>query len=989
MHCRQVRPSFTSFLLGACASLLLLLLAPPQAEAEPKAEPLRDIAIHANGRPMPLETFAELTLLQYSGRTSYEGRSALEWLAQALFEPSSVFDDAIFLIDNPEAATAARIEPAERGRYSFNALRSGFPRLRSIARQLMDVPEEQRGPADSEIVRLYRNLQHFSRLTATFAFLEPHPDFTISDPNLADSLRLSVGEHSFYEVAQRLGEASQVALPGRPPSQDGSEPSAGASFGLWARMADWAERREPYPFAVVPLFRNGEERWLPPDAALVDPAATERIAAEVSALVRIRSAYRADLPAEVRSAAEEFERSVETRAAETNRRLQTDLEVLYNRLQPFFFAQLLYGSGLVLLVLSLRLRGRWHIRGAQLALGLALFAHTAGLVARVVMTGHPPVTSLYSSFLFVGWAVAAVGLVVGLRGRVRVGALVGLAAGFLLTFLSWGVSAERDTLGVLQAVLNTNFWLSTHVVTITLGYAGCLAAGIVGHVYLVQELLRPYDERRLRESYTLVYWILAIGLVLSFIGTMLGGIWADQSWGRFWGWDPKENGALLIVLWCAILFHARAASIVGQRGMAVGSIIGVLVVMFSWLGVNLMGVGLHSYGFTSGISGILVAIGSAELLFVAAVLVALCLRERRTREQLVRCRVAEKHFHGEEAVTLKLRPTQPIDYEPGMHTSLFVEVDGITYRRPYSFSSAPNASGDFSITAKRVDGGAVSNYLIERAREGERVWVTEPAGELRLRRSGGLSVFVAGGSGIAPFIGMLEQLLSEDPSARAVVLYTNRRERDILFRKFLDRIAAEHRNVHVEYWLEQPPDGWRGGHGVLQAGDIFAAANRRLSSGSGAPISDREENSGDDFYGNETGPVYYICGPEPMVDSLTEGLELEGVDPNRILEERFTPAAHGISGKPIVAGHELRPQIAYIRGRRVTVRAGESLLEAALRAEVPLPYSCAAGRCGECRCKIGVGTVEMLEPNCLTTEERRAGYVLSCVAYPTSEVEVE
>jgi hypothetical protein len=112
---------------------------------------------------------------------------------------------------------------------------------------------------------------------------------------------------------------------------------------------------------------------------------------------------------------------------------------------------------------------------------------------------------------------------------------------------------------------------------------------------------------------------LALGLTLSFVGTMLGGIWADQSWGRFWGWDPKENGALLIVLWCAILFHAKLGKMIGPFGMAAGAALLIIVVMMAWFGINALGVGLHSYGFTDGVLLGLGAYSVAQVAFVAAI----------------------------------------------------------------------------------------------------------------------------------------------------------------------------------------------------------------------------------------------------------------------------------------------------------------------------------------------------------------------------------
>jgi cytochrome c biogenesis factor len=117
-----------------------------------------------------------------------------------------------------------------------------------------------------------------------------------------------------------------------------------------------------------------------------------------------------------------------------------------------------------------------------------------------------------------------------------------------------------------------------------------------------------------------LYAILAFGLVFTFIGTVMGGIWADQSWGRFWGWDPKENGALLIILWCAILFHAKLAGMIGSLGMAAGAVGSIITVVLAWFGVNLLGVGMHSYGFTSGVARWLLGFVGCELVFITVAL---------------------------------------------------------------------------------------------------------------------------------------------------------------------------------------------------------------------------------------------------------------------------------------------------------------------------------------------------------------------------------
>jgi ABC-type transport system involved in cytochrome c biogenesis permease subunit len=266
--------------------------------------------------------------------------------------------------------------------------------------------------------------------------------------------------------------------------------------------------------------------------------------------------------------------------------------------------------------------------------------------------------------------------------RLGVGNVVAGAAGFSTLLIGYFLAGDGDTFKVLVAVLDTQFWLATHVTTINLGYSTTFLAGMFGVMYvalgspprflysaaalvglsawalpapiagsiesftditLAPELIRgcgiaigllglgltawysdriaqaansPITTERREELSRMVYGTLCFGILFSFFGTVLGGLWADDSWGRFWGWDPKENGALIIVLWNAVVLHARWGGMVKDRGLAVLSIGGNIATGWSWFGVNELGVGKHSYGFTEGV---LLALG----LFVLSQLVVI------------------------------------------------------------------------------------------------------------------------------------------------------------------------------------------------------------------------------------------------------------------------------------------------------------------------------------------------------------------------------
>jgi ABC-type transport system involved in cytochrome c biogenesis permease subunit len=202
--------------------------------------------------------------------------------------------------------------------------------------------------------------------------------------------------------------------------------------------------------------------------------------------------------------------------------------------------------------------------------------------------------------------------------RIGIGNVIASGAGFVTLLIAHFLAGGGDTLSVLQAVLDTQFWLATHVVCITLGYATTYVAGLLGILYIVRGVLTPTLQPSTgRELSRMIYGTLCFAIFFSFVGTVLGGLWADDSWGRFWGWDPKENGALIIVLWNALVLHARWGRLVEDRGVAVLAVAGNIAVSWSWFGVNELGVGLHSYGFTEGVLKSLAIFVASQLAVIA------------------------------------------------------------------------------------------------------------------------------------------------------------------------------------------------------------------------------------------------------------------------------------------------------------------------------------------------------------------------------------
>ena len=276
-------------------------------------------------------------------------------------------------------------------------------------------------------------------------------------------------------------------------------------------------------------------------------------------------------------------------------------EGFYNWFSPFYVASIIYlVSFLVAAFGWVGWRTSWH-RAAYGLILLALTIQVIGLVSRVIISGRPPVTNLYSSVLFVSAVMVVLMLIVERITKLGIGSVTAGQGAFLALLWAWTMSIiDGDTFTVMVAVLDTQFWLATHVVCISIGYAATFGAGLLGLAYIVGSLLSPAmaNKEKRRTFSNVIYGVVCFGLLCSFFGTVLGGLWGDDSWGRFWGWDPKENGALMIVLWNAVVLHARWGGLVRERGLAALAVLGNVIVLWSWKGVNAMGVGLHAYAGT-------------------------------------------------------------------------------------------------------------------------------------------------------------------------------------------------------------------------------------------------------------------------------------------------------------------------------------------------------------------------------------------------------
>jgi len=299
---------------------------------------------------------------------------------------------------------------------------------------------------------------------------------------------------------------------------------------------------------------------------------------------------------------------------------QLRLEYFYNHFEAFYRAIWFYGLAfLILLVAHARGGGRLlRTVGVSIA-ALAIAFQASGIVMRCLIAGRPPVTNMYESIIWVSFAVSFFGMIFFARYRTSVYLLAALPVSLIALLLVHQMPiAMPANIDPLVPVLRDNFWLTVHVLTITLSYAAFALAMGFGHILLWRYARNPAVARADAPMHFWLYRVLQLGVLLLATGTILGGVWANYSWGRFWGWDPKETWALIALLCYLTTLHGRLAGWWTEFGLVVASVVCFLAVLMAWYGVNfVLGKGLHSYGFGIGGETYVAIAVVLDLLFVA------------------------------------------------------------------------------------------------------------------------------------------------------------------------------------------------------------------------------------------------------------------------------------------------------------------------------------------------------------------------------------
>ncbi|MFK7909670.1 MAG: cytochrome c biogenesis protein [Akkermansiaceae bacterium] len=604
----------------------------------------RDMAIQDGGRVKPFSTWAGFTMLKLHGdrdmKIIVEGKtvklSAEEVLLDCLFRPDLARQLPVFRIDDkevlaslavgdlpPEVRRMAGMAPSDnhedlvnevvkgkhrRDRYTYNELEPITPILLARAQKIR---KEQ--PDKNKMTSNQRHTVDLAETAWLFMQLIYHMDFVRADIEVQEGTpamdtenmrRMSYWLKSWPVLRKAVQEMN--------PDNGQMPPKLMALFSdLELRV-----RRASEDIGFVPAYDPKEDEWLAMGQRMTkvienDRTYAQELIADMAMLEDANIALREKGQGTFSAELDEWKKSVHGRL---DAKLVAKLgsEVKYGKWNYFYNALIIFLIAFFFVMCSWlsprSLGAKICTRIAAVLTVGALLLMIAGIVHRCIIMERSPVGNLYDTILFIGTTGVLVLLLTELMTKRMVALGLSVFMGMACMFLArrYEMGDAKDHMDPLVAVLKSNFWLSTHVVTVTIGYMGGLAAAGLSSIYLFARVLGidEGDKKWRRAMTRIAYGMVCFTLFFSLIGTVLGGIWANDSWGRFWGWDPKENGALMIVLWCLVILHARLAGYLREWGIHIAAVFGATIVAFSWWHVNSLGTGLHSYGFIDGLGAI-------------------------------------------------------------------------------------------------------------------------------------------------------------------------------------------------------------------------------------------------------------------------------------------------------------------------------------------------------------------------------------------------
>lgn len=570
-----------------------------------------ELPLQDGGRIKPFSTFAGFRMLGYHGARSMKVKDdagvvhkikPTAWLMDTVFRPHLAIKLPTFRIDNSKVLEAIDVkQKGRRDRYSYEEIIGGRDKLFELAKSYEPIEKKKRDPEQQQTIDLAYNIRNYEALLGYFSYavtgvkldgtgVDGAPDQRVDFSAVMSSAPGLIPELERIKSVQ--GRVPERLLSLLQQIEDGANY---AKYGLFMMPPSDSSKKD-WLTAGNAIMDTMTLKYDQPDVAIKDIAATE---------VAVRK-----LPNDEKG----FREAMKTWIARTSERAKPD-DIKFISLEATYFKRDFFLNAMILFLLgsisSLVMWGLGQSRVAKLfywvtlsTTVIAVALCVTAIVIRCIIMQRPPVGNLYDTVIFIGTTGVILSLIVEWisRNRFSLGIAPVLGTALIILARRYEVGDAGDHLDPLVAVLDSNYWLTTHVICITLGYtAGLLAAMLSCGYILMRGLNLDGENKELRRSLTkVVYGCICLTVFLSLVGTVLGGIWANYSWGRFWGWDPKENGALMIVLWTLAILHARLGGIIKDWGLHLASIFTACVIAFSWWHVNFLGVGLHNYGFTTG-----------------------------------------------------------------------------------------------------------------------------------------------------------------------------------------------------------------------------------------------------------------------------------------------------------------------------------------------------------------------------------------------------
>lgn len=307
-------------------------------------------------------------------------------------------------------------------------------------------------------------------------------------------------------------------------------------------------------------------------------------------------------------------------------------EVHYSSLHPFRWAYISYIFAAIAMLLMWALNKPSFMKAVWVLTAIGFFFNTYGFGLRMYLMDRAPVSNMYETVIWVAWGSIVFAAILEWVYKIRLTLFAGLLVGVVgLVIADFAPTVLDPTLQPLEPVLRSNYWLTIHVMTITISYAAFFLAFGLGDLGLFYYLKgEKQNHEKIRAIVNAIYRSMQIGVAFLAPGIILGGIWADYSWGRFWGWDPKETWALIALLGYLAVLHARFGGMIKNFGMVVTAVVAFSLVIMAWYGVNfVLGAGLHSYGFGAGGVEYVSAFIALHMLFVLYVYIV---RKSRAKE---------------------------------------------------------------------------------------------------------------------------------------------------------------------------------------------------------------------------------------------------------------------------------------------------------------------------------------------------------------------